>query len=266
MGRRRNGYPLKLEKWYERQLVKLVKQWQTEVNDFFELHLKQYVLGGTKVLQDAANDDPNWMNSIQQVLELFSLSMNSTKDDHTIESVVKKWVLSVDNFSLQKVKRYKSAVQIETGTIALNPFSDNTTLTNYTKGKIAENTKLIKTMKGRYIDQLQNDIYRTVNNGGGATDITHAINYRTGMTLRHASLIATDQTGKALSQLDAYRNKQVGFTKYVWRSMEDGRVRPKHQELDGKTFKYDDPNGGDNGELPGEPIRCRCYQDPVDED
>lgn len=265
MGRKRNGYPLKLEKWYERQLVKLIRQWHNEINDFFESNLKQHVLGGTKILQDAANDDPNWINSIQQALELFSLSMNSTKDDQTIESVVKRWVLSVDNFSLQKAKKYQSAVQIETGTIALNPFSDNTTLTNYTKGKIAENTKLIKTMKGRYIDQLQNDIYRTVNNGGGATDITHAINYRTGMTLRHASLIATDQTGKALSQLDAYRNKQAGFAKYVWRSMEDGRVRPKHQELDGKTFKYDDPNGGDNGELPGEPIRCRCYQDPVEE-
>ena len=48
--------------------------------------------------------------------------------------------------------------------------------------------------------------------------------------------------------------------------MEDGRVRPKHQELDQKVFSYDDPDGGDNGQLPGEPINCRCVALPVIDD
>lgn len=266
MVRRRNGYPIKLEKWYERELCKLINGWRSQADNFFQAFIKQHVLGGSKILQDAANDDPDWANVVQQALKLFAVTMDSAQDEHTTESIVRRWLISVDNFSLSKVKKYASSAQIEVGTIAINPLKDNTTFVNYTKGKIAENTALIKTMKRRYIDQLQNDIYYNINNGGGATDISHAINYRTGMTLRHAGLIATDQTGKVLSQLDAYRNKQVGFTKYIWRSMEDGRVRPKHREIDGKTFKYDDPNGGDNGQLPGEPIRCRCYQDPVDEE
>jgi len=263
MGRKRNGYPLKLERWYERKMDQLIRQWQKQANQFVQVHLKAYVTGGTKVLHDAANDDPNWANSIQQSLKLFSLTMDDTQDEKTIESLVTRWLISINNFSLQKAKRYKVTVGKEQGTIAINPLMGETILSNYTKGKIAENTALIKTMKHRYIDQLKNDIYQNINHGGGVTDISHAINYRTGMTLRHATLIANDQTGKALSQLDAYRSQKAGYTKYVWRSMEDGRVRPKHQKLDGKTFSYNDPNGGDNGQLPGEPIRCRCYAEPV---
>ena len=71
------------------------------------------------------------------------------------------------------------------------------------------------------------------------------------------------QTGTIISQLDAYRAKSAGAEKYLWRSMEDRRVRPKHRELDGETFRYGDPHGGDDGQLPGEPIRCRCIAEPI---
>lgn len=264
MGKRRNGYPIRLEKWYERQICKLVRAWQKDASDMLVSYLKPYVVGGTKVLADAANDDPNWHDGVQQALKLFATQMDTEKDEQTIESIVKRWLITVDNFSKKKAEKYASTAKVEIGTVGLNPLKDDPTLQNYTKSKIAENTSLIKTMKRRYTDQLQNDIYRSVTNGGGVTDISHAINYRTGMSLRHAGLIAVDQTGKALSQLDAYRSKQAGFTKYIWRSMGDGRVRPKHQDLDGQTFKYNDSSGGDNGQLPGEPIRCRCYAEPVE--
>ncbi|WP_242509738.1 phage minor head protein [Lactobacillus sp. A27] len=153
---------------------------------------------------------------------------------------------------------------MKAGILAINPLRDNAKLREYTMGKIIENTNLIKTLRQRYIDQTKSDIYRIISSGGGVSDLAHSISARANMTLKHADLIATDQTGKILSQIDAYRNQATGSTRYIWRSMEDKRVRPKHRELDGKEFKYDDPNGGDNGQLPGQPIRCRCYQDPVD--
>ena len=93
MSRKRNGYPLKLERWYERKMDQLIRQWQKQANEFVNLHLKQFVTGGTKVLHDAANDDPNWANSIQQSLKLFSLAMDDTQDEKTIESLVTIWLL-----------------------------------------------------------------------------------------------------------------------------------------------------------------------------
>lgn len=263
MAKRRNGYPLRLEQWYEKEIVKLIRSWQRQATQFVQLRLKPYVSGGTKILQDAANDDPHWSEAVQQVLDLFALTMKMPDNEQQLDSLITRWVFAVDNFSSTKIKKYTGKAEMKAGINAINPLAGNKVLKNYTKGKIAENTALIKHMKQQYVDQLQADIYRNITNGGGVTDIAHAITERTAKTLRHASLIATDQTGKVLSQLDAYRSQKVGFDRYVWRSMEDGRVRPKHQALDGRVFKYDDPAGGDEGQLPGEPIRCRCYQEPV---
>ncbi|MES5128901.1 hypothetical protein [Lactobacillus crispatus] len=44
--------------------------------------------------------------------------------------------------------------------------------------------------------------------------------------------------------------------------MEDDRYRPKHQVI-GTRQTYDDPTGGDDGQMPGEPINCRCVADPI---
>ncbi|WP_081495928.1 minor capsid protein [Lactobacillus pasteurii] len=99
--------------------------------------------------------------------------------------------------------------------------------------------------------------------GGGVTSVTKAIVDRTHMTANHAKLIANDQTGSIISQLDSYRAKRAGARKYIWRSMEDNRARPKHRELDGTEQVYGNPDGGDDGQMPGEPIRCRCVALPV---
>ena len=265
MARRRNGYPLKIERSYYRDMSKLIREWQKIALRAVDVHLRHYLINGTKMLTDADNSrQPDWTNYVQQTLNLISINMENTVTDQILHDMTMRFVYAVSQFSANKTRTHQVAIQTKIGPYALNPLRDNAKLREYTWGKILENTQLIKTMQGRYIDQLKGDIYRNINAGGGLTDITHAISQRTGMALKHADLIATDQTGKILAQIDAYRNQQAGSTRYIWRSMEDKRVRPKHRELDGKEFKYDDPNGGDNGQLPGEPIRCRCYADPID--
>lgn len=264
MSRKRNGYPIKLERWYYRKQVQMVREWQEQANKSLNL-IEPFVKGGTKILTDADNsNNPDWMHYVQQVLDLMSSDIKNCQTDQELDSVTRRYVIAISSFSANKVRQRVGTIKIKTGIVALNPLKDNAKLREYVTGKIIENTNLIKTMRQRYIDQTKADIYRSINSGGGVSDLAHSIVARTGMTLRHADLIATDQTGKILAQIDKYRNMQTGSTRYIWRSMEDRRVRPKHRELDGKEFKYDDPTGGDDGQLPGEPIRCRCYADPVD--
>lgn len=183
-------------------------------------------------------------------------SMQQASKRHDVNSIATKFVRALNSFSYQNVKAQAAIV-------GLDPISDNNVLRNYVKGKIQENVSLINSMYSTYWHSLEKDIYRSITSGGGITSITDAITKRTGMGKKHADLIANDQTGTIISQLNAYRAKAAGAEKYLWRSMEDRRVRPKHRELDGKIFKYGDPNGGDNGELPGEPIRCRCLAEPI---
>lgn len=64
-------------------------------------------------------------------------------------------------------------------------------------------------------------------------------------------------TGRYLQQM-----QDVDFAPYwQYRAIMDDRTRPSHAELDGKTFRYDDPFWQDfyppNGWL------CRCYVNPV---
>lgn len=265
MARRRNGYPLKIERSYYRDLAKIVRSWQQITNRVVNIQIKKYLYNGTKVLTDADNsDDPEWLRAVQTSLNLLSIQIDQKQPESNLNDIVTKFVYSVNQFSYSKVVQRKGTIQMKAGIVALNPLQDNAKLREYTMSKIIENTNLIKTLRQRYIDQTKADVYRTISSDGGVSDLAHSITARTGMTLRHADLIATDQTGKTLSQIDAYRNQATGSTRYIWRSMEDKRVRPKHRELDGKEFRYGDPNGGDNGQLPGEPIRCRCYQSPVD--
>lgn len=263
MARRKNGYPLRIERSYYRSLTKLVRSWQRLAQQTADA-IKPYMTGGTTVLQDADNSgNPNWIKYVQQVLDLFAVDVKNAYTDTELNSIATRFVYSVDSFSSSKIISRSGAIKMQEGVIALNPLKNNSKLREYTQSKILENVNLIKAMRQRYIDQLNGDVYRLINSGSGVTDLAHAITNRTGMTLRHADLIATDQTGKILAQIDSYRNQANGSTRYIWRSMEDSRVRPKHRELDGKEFRYDDPTGGDGGLLPGEPIRCRCYADPI---
>lgn len=265
MASRRNGYPLKIEGSYYRDLAQMVRSWQQITQRVVNLNINKYLYNGTKVLTDADNsDNPEWLKSVQTALNLLSIQIDQEQPETKLNDIVTRFVYSVNQFSYSKVVQRKGTAQMKAGIVALNPLQDNAKLREYVMSKIIENTNLIETLRQRYIDQTKADVYRIISSGGGVSDLAHAITSRTGMALRHANLIATDQTGKTLSQIDAYRNQSTGSTSYIWRSMEDDRVRPKHRELDGKEFKYDDPNGGDDGQLPGEPINCRCYQDAVD--
>lgn len=265
MTRRRNGYPLRIERSYYRDIAEMIRSWRKIVESNVDKSIKRYLSGGTKMLTDADNSgNPDWLHAVQMSLNLLSTEVEQKQPETSLNDITTRFVYAVNQFSYNKVAKRKGVVQMKAGILAINPLRDNAKLREYTMGKIIENTNLIKTLRQRYIDQTKSDIYRIISSGGSVSDLAHSISARANMTLKHADLIATDQTGKILSQIDAYRNKATGSTRYIWRSMEDKRVRPKHRELDGKEFKYDDPNGGDNGQLPGEPIRCRCYQDPVD--
>lgn len=244
-----------MEDWYARQINQLVNSWNRSARTYFKFFLKPSVTG-SQLKMDDATDDPNWADKVQHQLDLMAFSMEIAHQDSKMTQIATRFVKALDSFSYNNVK-------MQTAIVGLDPISDNNLLRNFTKAKIAENVSLIKSMKSSYIQSLQKDIYRSITKGGGVQAITDAITQRTHMAYNHALLIANDQTGTIISQLDAYRAKSAGAEKYVWRSMEDARVRPKHRELDGRTFKYNDPAGGDDGQLPGEPIRCRCVADPV---
>jgi SPP1 gp7 family putative phage head morphogenesis protein len=71
-----------------------------------------------------------------------------------------------------------------------------------------------------------------------------------------AALLARDAVGDLVSGVTQTRAQQLGADRYVWRSMEDARVRPLHAELDGTTRSWSEPHPTEGH--PGDAFGCRC--------
>lgn len=80
------------------------------------------------------------------------------------------------------------------------------------------------------------------------------------VSVSRAELIARDQVLTLNAQITKQRQTNAGVERYVWTTSNDERVREEHQELEGKTFSWDDPPGPGH---PGEDYQCRCVAFPV---
>lgn len=93
-----------------------------------------------------------------------------------------------------------------------------------------------------------------------AQKLANTLNLTEGMCKRHANFIARDQLGKFAASINEAQAEFVGASSYVWRTSLDSRVRHKHAQREGKTFRYDQPPEGGN---PGIDYRCRCSAEAI---
>jgi SPP1 gp7 family putative phage head morphogenesis protein len=123
----------------------------------------------------------------------------------------------------------------------------------------AENVALVRSLGNRTLDDVEKAVTRGFTSGDRHETIAAEIAERYEIAERHARLIARDQVGKLNGQIGAARQQAVGITSFIWQTSNDERVRPEHAELEGKTFRFDDPPAEG---LPGEAILCRCTAVP----
>jgi len=122
------------------------------------------------------------------------------------------------------------------------------------------NVQLIKGIGDKVANDIESAALRAVMTGTTNKDFAAELEDRFGFPAKRAKLIARDQIGSLYGRLNAERQKALGISKFTWRTVNDQRVRPEHDDREGKVYSFDDPP---DGELPGEPINCRCYAEPV---
>jgi len=128
------------------------------------------------------------------------------------------------------------------------------------EGFVSENVSLISDLPRKLLTDVEGVVTRGLTSGKLNSDIAKELEQRLNVSKSRAKLIARDQVGKLYGQVNASRQKSLGVSRFVWRTVGDERVRDEHSSLDGKIFSYDDPPSEG---LPGEPINCRCYAEPV---
>lgn len=100
--------------------------------------------------------------------------------------------------------------------------------------------------------------------GARPTELMREILRTTEVTEARARLIARTETSRAASNLLEARSLYVGSEGYIWRTAEDGDVRPSHKKMEGKYVRWGQPPTldkmtGHAGCLPN----CRCWAEPV---
>lgn len=124
-----------------------------------------------------------------------------------------------------------------------------------------ENVALIKSIPSKYFDEVEKVLTRAITDGTRHEEIAKELEGRFGVAESSAKLVARDQVGKYFGAVQAERQKSLGIEKFIWRTVNDARVRPEHAELNGRTFSWDAPPAAEG--IPGQAINCRCYAEPI---
>lgn len=123
----------------------------------------------------------------------------------------------------------------------------------------SENVALIKDVPVKIVGDLERLTTRAIASATPHATLAQEIEkvFRTGRN--RARLIARDQVGKLYGQINHARQQNLGVTHFIWRTANDERVRDEHQDREGQRYAYSSPP---DGELPGQPVNCRCYAEP----
>ncbi|UOK17924.1 hypothetical protein [Escherichia phage BUCT618] len=136
-----------------------------------------------------------------------------------------------------------------------------------------ENTALITNLTQSYLSKITTAVNSGFRDGLSWRDISKNIRAETGVAKRRADLIARDQVATMNMQVTKQRAADLEIKQFVWRTMEDQRVRgnpsgrypkakPSHYARNGKTYNWSD-GAGARDTFPGQAINCRCYASNV---
>lgn len=124
------------------------------------------------------------------------------------------------------------------------------------EARTQQNVALIRGLSDEVYKRIERIVWNAYADGTTPQQLARTLRDDIGFAKKRARLIARDQLGKYSGALDKARQEQAGIDSYVWKSVGDDRVRPKHRENNGKRFSWS-KRPAQTGH-PGEDIQCRC--------
>ena len=207
-----------------------------------------------------------------------------------VRALAKRWEKRFDEAAPRLAKYYaqaaaqRSTSQLERilreGGFSVK-FKQTKAMRDVMDASVAEQVGLIKSIPGRYFEEVEGAVMRSVQVGRDLHGLTKEIGGLVSLerkpgegdksiaarTFRRAALIARDQNNKATAVMARTRHIELGITKAVWLHSHGGKVpRPTHLANDGEVYDVEegwfDPHEGKRI-WPGELINCRCVSKPV---
>ena len=251
------------ERFYRTQIDRLITPAIMLIRELVVPELDRLVSAAEseRVNLDASGDD------IERLFGVVRVRFAELFDDKNIGNAIE--------FSASRINRQNDDThrrQIKT-VLGIDPIAAEPWLEPLLQSHAAENVSLIKTLPNEAFSDIEQDVLRGVRSGDSTATISRQIQERWGTTQARARVIARDQTAKLTSQLNQNRQRQIGVKRYIWKDVDDERVRKTHVKRDGEIFEWGKPIQPQLREKglkvdtidghPGEPIQCRCVPIPV---
>lgn len=156
--------------------------------------------------------------------------------------------------------------------LGIDIFRESPQLERLSRRFVRKNTALITSIPQQTLGNVEQVIEAGVQSGMRARDLARqitAVSTKEGASSselekarNRAALIARDQTLTHSAQLSRSRQQANGISRFIWRTVGDGRVRDLHEDRDGKEYSWED-GAGSNDPFPGSGVNCRCSSEPV---
>jgi SPP1 gp7 family putative phage head morphogenesis protein len=244
-------YPMALEREYAKELKRYVHEVYGIINEYLDYMVAEALLHGMQV--DARQD--SWLSNVTDKIK------EAIDGTLPIRQKISAMFDKVRIFAKRQQERIFRSI------FGAEPVRGNNRQYEMLKTIwVSQNLTLIESIDRQALEAIHytlgQNIIRTVDKEMLVQELKETIKHAAHVSENRAALIATDQVGKLNSQLAQYEQMAQGAKQYLWQSMHDNRVRPKHRApfRDGNIYHWGDPPPGGH---PGWPIRCRCVAKPV---
>jgi SPP1 gp7 family putative phage head morphogenesis protein len=253
--------PTVIERDYARELLSLLSRVRVAFGPVFE--------EAPRLLESAARERERFdAGEARRVRELVAQArdrLNASLDTQSLENLAVLIARRTEIHNRTQLLRQVRA------TLGVDVLLSDQKLAGVMEGFVAENVALIRAVPEEVAARIERTVTRGVSSGKLWRDVAADVekDFKVGRTRAH--LIARDQVGKFYSQVNETRQRDLGVDEYIWRTVNDERVRGdpggkypdaefSHHEREGQRFKWSEPPPDGH---PGEPILCRCYAEPV---
>lgn len=256
----RQAEPTNIQRSYGVALVAIIRRFRALLAPLLEAlpSLVKDAAAQESIHRDGARlDADGYGKRVRELMDRARRRLADTVDTSSVETLARTFARQTATYQrIQLAKQLRAA-------LGADPFMADRRLVPLTEAFVDSNVGLIRSLTDRAALQVEDTVMNGLRAGRLHADLAQDIEERLGVAESRARLIARDQVGKFYGQVNAARQRSLGVTRFIWRTVNDERVRDEHDARNGETYEYDDPP---DGELPGEPINCRCYAEPVLDD
>jgi SPP1 gp7 family putative phage head morphogenesis protein len=255
---RRPLFPSGISVAYAAELYKMLSYARELVREKLGERLQGFV---ARVRQDAKQPPGRRVNKI---LDAISDAFFRRYSHERLEALAAKYMARTAVFQRNAFERF---AQEELG-VPLSGAIDRG-IKKTIDAATARNVSLIKSIPQRYFEDVEKAVTQGLTAGRRHEEISKDLEERFSVAQSSARLVARDQTLSFYAEVNKARQENLGVTEYIWRTVNDERVRSVHSEFDGNRYSWDDPPGDGSpqeGTHPGTAVLCRCWAQPIIED